>query len=71
MNTYLVPICDANLNWIEPIHAHSIAEAKDKLVQILLSEWEDLNLPDDLHDMVEILSSYGIVVGELYDIEEF
>lgn len=73
MNTYLFPLCDVNedISWIEKIKARSLSHAEDKLVQMLLDDYEDLDLPDDLSEMRRILSSKGIVLGELYDIEEF
>lgn len=73
MNTYLFPICDSNENivWIEKIKARNLSSAKEKLVQMLLEDYEDLNLPDDLNEMEKILNSNGLILGELYDIEEF
>ena len=73
MNTYLVPICDTNDNavWIEKIRARNLSSAKEKLIQMLMDDYEDLDLPDDLKSIEEILSSNGVLVGELYDVEEF
>ena len=71
MNTYLFPICDVSNNvvWIEKIRARNIALAKEKLVQMLIEDYDDL--PDDLNEIETILSSKGIILGELYDVEEF
>lgn len=71
MNTYLFPICDVSNNvvWIEKIRARNLALAKEKLVQMLMEDYDDL--PDDLDEIETILSSKGIILGELYDIEEF
>lgn len=71
MNTYLFPICDVSNNvvWIEKIRARNITLAKEKLVQMLMEDYDDL--PDDLNEIETILSSKGIILGELYDIEEF
>ena len=71
MNTYLFPICDVSNNvvWIEKIRARNIALAKEKLVQMLMEDYDDL--PDDLNEIETILSSKGIILGELYDVEEF
>lgn len=71
MNTYLFPICDVsnNIVWIEKIRARNIALAKEKLVQMLMEDYDDL--PDDLNEIETILSSKGIILGELYDVEEF
>lgn len=73
MNTYLFPICDTNDNivWIEKIRARNLTIAKEKLVQMLMNDYEDLNLPDDLSEMEKLLNSNGIILGELYDVEEF
>lgn len=71
MNTYLFPICDINdkIVWIERIKARNLTTAKEKLVQILMEDYEDL--PDDLREIERILNSKGIILGELYDVEEF
>ena len=71
MNTYLFPICDVSNNvvWIEKIRARNITLAKEKLVQMLMEDYD--NLPDDLNEIETILSSKGIILGELYDVEEF
>lgn len=71
MNTYLFPICDVSNNvvWIEKIRARNITLAKEKLVQMLMEDYDDL--PDDLNEIETILSSKGIILGELYDVEEF
>lgn len=73
MNTYLFPICDVNDNivWIEKIRARNLTTAKEKLVQMLMEDYEEYDLPDDLREMERILNSKGIILGELYDIEEF
>lgn len=73
MNTYLLPICDTNDNvvWIEKIRARNLFHAKEKLIQMLMDDFEDLDLPDDLKSIEEILSSNGVILGELYDVEEF
>ena len=36
-----------------------------------MDDYEDLDLPDDLKSIEEILSSNGVLIGELYDVEEF
>ena len=71
MNTYLFPICDVSNNVvrIEKIRARNITLAKEKLVQMLMEDYDDL--PDDLNEIETILSSKGIILGELYDVEEF
>ena len=71
MNTYLFPICDVSNNvvWIEKIRARNITLAKEKLVQMLMEDYDDL--PDDLNEIETVLSSKGIILGELYDVEEF
>ena len=71
MNTYLFPICDVSNNvvWIEKIRARNITLAKEKLVQMIMEDYDDL--PDDLNEIETILSSKGIILGELYDVEEF
>lgn len=73
MNTYLFPICDVrdNIAWIEKIRARNLASAKEKLVQMLMEDYEEYDLPDDMSEIERILSSNGIILGELYDIEEF
>lgn len=73
MNTYLFPICDVrdNIAWIEKIRARNLTSAKEKLVQLLMEDYEEYDLPDDMNETKRILSSKGIILGELYDIEEF
>lgn len=73
MNTYLFPICDVkdNIVWIEKIRARSLSSAEEKLVQMLMEDYEEYDLPDDMSEIERILSSKGIILGELYDIEEF
>ena len=36
---------------------------------MLMEDYDDL--PDDLNEIETILSSKGIILGELYDVEEF
>lgn len=73
MNTYLFPICDVrdNIVWIEKIRARNLASAKEKLVQLLMEDYEEYDLPDDMNEIERILSSKGVILGELYDVEEF
>lgn len=73
MNTYLFPICDVkdNIVWIEKVRARNLSSAEEKLVQMLMEDYEEYDLPDDMSEIERILSSKGIILGELYDIEEF
>lgn len=73
MNTYLFPMCDVkdNIAWVEKILARNLASAEEKLIQLLIEDYEEYDLPDDMSEIKRILSSQGIILGELYDIEEF
>lgn len=73
MNTYLFPMCDVkdNIAWIEKILARNLTSAEEKLIRLLMEDYEEYDLPDDMSEIKRILSSQGIILGELYDIEEF
>ena len=55
MNTYLFPICDVrdNIAWIEKIRARNLASAEEKLVQMLMEDYEEYDSNFTLDNMTE------------------
>lgn len=48
----------------------SFAKAEDNFMDIFVSDW-DIDVPGDWADLKELMLNQGIVVGDIYDIEEF
>lgn len=76
MNTYLLPITDGEDIWIERISAKSIEDAESKFMMSLIEAYQDrtlIQIPDDDWDkfLEVMLSEFNIIVGDIYDIEEF
>lgn len=71
MNTYLLPIADGDYAWIEKCVARSFTEAKQKFAYNLIEDYE-LEIGLDLKEVKYVLlNQHQIVIGELYDKEEF
>ena len=73
MNLYLYPWHDSEgNNKIGSITAKSFPDCKDKLIQHLINEYEDLNDTLEYDELLNQLEEeYGVCIGELYDITEF
>ena len=73
MNLYLYPWHDSEgNNQIRSITAKSFPDCKDKLIQHLINEYEDLNDTLEYDELLNQLEEeYGVCIGELYDITEF
>lgn len=70
MNIYIVPIADYPTVKVERIVANSLEQAEDKLYQRLFDKYEDVEA-DDLNSLRKELRKNDILVGDLYDIEDF
>lgn len=71
MNKYLIPICydDSDIS-IETIVAKSLSEAKDKLIQKFINDYE-YDAPDDWRDFIKYMYEHYVTIGEPQDIETF
>lgn len=70
MNIYIVPIADYPTVKVEKIVANSLRQAEDKLYQRLFDKYEDVEA-DNLNSLRKELRKNDILVGDLYDIEDF
>lgn len=69
MSTYLVPICEGGDAHIMSCNAHSLKHAEDNFTRQLADIYSGVNI-DSWEDLLNDLYESGIVVGEIYDIEE-
>lgn len=71
MNTYLIPVyCDTDL-YINKVYARSVGEAKDKLIEDFIEEFDlDLKVPE-WEDLLTALDEIGVLIGDIYDKDEF
>ncbi len=71
MTKFLFPVCDADgVNIIDTVTASSIEDAKDRIIRRYFDMYDDLVVSDNWEDfLVEMDSDYGILIGDLYDIE--
>lgn len=70
-STYLMPVCDSDGCYISHVTARSHNEAEEKLIQELVETYELDNTVYSLNELKEVLNEYDIVIGDIYDIEEF
>lgn len=71
MNTYLIPIDDNSECYIHHVYARSNKEAKDKIIDDFIEIYE---LEDDVEsweDLLTALDGMGVLIGDIYDKEEF
>lgn len=70
MTKFLFPVCDADgVNVIDTVTASSIEDAKDRIIKRYFDMYDDL-VSDNWEDfLVEMDSDYGVLIGDLYDIE--
>ena len=84
MNTYLVPICEVeeNYSYFEKIKATNFNIAKDTLSKLLINKYknildwseetvENYNNNYSLSELKLELMYDSIIVGDIYDINEF
>lgn len=71
MNTYLLPVSDGETAWIERVYAKSYGEAETKFVKLLADQYECVDLGGDIKDATAALSDEDVVIGDVYDVEEF
>ena len=70
-STYLMPGWDTDGCYISHVTARSHNEAEEKLIQELVETYELDNTVYSLDELKEVLNEYDIVIGDIYDIEEF
>lgn len=73
MNLYLYPWHDLDgNNQIGSIYAKSFNNCKEKLVEYLTEQYDDLNDTLEYDEFIEQLGeTYGVYIGDIYDITEF
>lgn len=70
MTKFLFPVCDDDgVNVIESVTANSIEDAKDKIIQRYFDMYDDLESDNWEDFLVEMDAHYGVIIGDLYDIE--
>lgn len=70
MNIYIVPIYDGPDIWIERIVANSLEQAEDHLYYDLYDRYE-FAIAQDFDSLRIELAENGIMIGDLYDLEDF
>lgn len=72
MTTYLLPCYGDGHCWIEKTRARNFSDAKQKFINFFIEDYQDIDVPSDWEDLVNILNTQlDIVIGDIYDIEEF
>lgn len=72
MTTYLLPCCGDSYCWIEKVRARNFSDAQQKFINALIEDYENIDVPSDWEDLIKILNTQAdIVIGDIYDIEEF
>ena len=58
--------------WIEKVRARNFSDAQQKFINAFTEDYEDIDIPSDWEDLITILNTQAdIVIGDIYDIEEF
>lgn len=70
MNKYLIPVCDLDDIYIISISARSISEAKDKFISEICEIYK-LDCIMDWDSFLDLCDAEKILIGNIYDIEEF
>lgn len=68
MTKFLFPVCDG-VNIIESVTANSIEDAKDRVIREYFDIYDDLESDNWDDFLVEMDTNYGVIIGDLYDIE--
>lgn len=72
MTTYLLPCCRDSYCWIEKVRARNFSDAQQKFINAFIEDYENIDVPSDWEDLIKILNTQAdIVIGDIYDIEEF
>lgn len=72
MTTYLLPCCGDSYCWIEKVRARNFSDAQQKFINTFIEDYENIDVPSDWEDLIKILNTQAdIVIGDIYDIEEF
>ena len=76
MNKYLLPVAEHCDVWIESVSARSMEDAENKFMMSLIETYQDKTLkqiPDDSWDkfLDFMLNEFDVIIGDIYDIEEF
>jgi len=70
MTKFLFPVCDDDgVNIIESVTANSIEDAKDRVIREYFDIYDDLESDNWEDFLVEMDAHYGVIIGDLYDIE--
>lgn len=73
MNTYILPcysLDDSDL-WLEKVRARSFTEAEDKFIDLFITDY-DIAPPGDYDELAGTMAKdKEIIIGDIYDIEEF
>jgi hypothetical protein len=70
MTKFLFPVCDDDgVNIIESVTANSIEDAKDRVIREYFDIYDDLESDNWEDFLVEMDANYGVIIGDLYDIE--
>ncbi len=70
MTKFIYPVCDGDgVNVIESVTASSIEDAKDRIIKRYFDMYDDLESDNWEDFLVEMDVSYGVLIGDLYDIE--
>lgn len=70
MNKYLIPVCDLDDIYIISVSARSISEAKDKFISEICEIYK-LDCIMDWDSFLDLCDTEKILIGNIYDIEEF
>ena len=70
MNKYLIPVCDLDDIYIISVSARSISEAKDKFISEICEIYK-LDCIMDWDSFLDLCDEEKILIGNIYDIEEF
>lgn len=72
MTTYLLPCSNGNYCWIEKIRARNFSDAEQKFIEAFVNDDSEMEVPSDWDDLIRILQiESDIIIGSIYDIEEF
>lgn len=72
MNTYLLPTCDTvSLDTtVKKVVARNLEEAQDKFIT-LFTNAHNIDYPADFEELFDNLLDIGIIIGDIYNLEEF
>jgi hypothetical protein len=54
------------------VRARNFSDAQQKFINAFIEDYENIDVPSDWEDLIKILNTQAdIVIGDIYDIEEF